>query len=78
MITYNCVREDVADGVISLTHVMSENNYSGLLIKSLSGTKNYDMETRIIILRHHMCQTDDTISNSLPHTVIRNHIVIFL
>ena len=43
MITYNFVREAVADGVISMTHVMSENNYSGLLIKALHGEKHYDM-----------------------------------
>ena len=43
MITYNFVREAVADGVISMTHVMSENNYSGLLTKALHGAKHYDM-----------------------------------
>ena len=40
---YNCVREAVADGAISLTHVMSENKYTGLLTKALSGAKYYDM-----------------------------------
>ena len=40
VISYHCVRGDVAAGIIRMARVGSENNYSDILTKSISGAKH--------------------------------------
>ena len=42
-IAYHHVREDVDYGVIGLSHIRLDNNYSDLLTKALSGSKQYSL-----------------------------------